>query len=250
MEARSKTIEAWFSMIDQGQIKLPRFQRHEAWRPSQIAGLFENILRPSPLPVGVLLILEVGDKELFHSRSLVGAPISNAKPSLHLLDGQQRMTALWRSLTDNYSDLKVFVRLLEGNDEVEDDDGAESEEVEGPIVEIVKRWNRKNIMQPVWASDDAASIRRGLAPISILRPGGAGETRFKNWREDLRTTGVYTDEIGDLASELRKRLQSYVLPFLSLPVTTPRETALEVFINMNTSASPLKDFDIVVAQVE
>lgn len=74
MEARSKTIEQWFSMIEQGQIKLPRFQRHEAWRTVQIAGLFENILRTPPLPVGVLLILEVGDKELFHSRPIVGAP--------------------------------------------------------------------------------------------------------------------------------------------------------------------------------
>jgi hypothetical protein len=51
-------------------------------------------------------------------------------------------------------------------------------------------------------------------------------------------------------ANLRARVQSYVLPFLSLPVETSRETALEVFINMNTSASPLKDFDIVVAQVE
>jgi hypothetical protein len=65
MEARSKTIEAWFSMIEQGQVKLPRFQRHEAWRPVQIAGLFENILRVPSLPLGVLLVLEVGDRSFF-----------------------------------------------------------------------------------------------------------------------------------------------------------------------------------------
>lgn len=250
MEARSKTIEAWFSMVEQGQIRLPRFQRHEAWRPAQIAGLFENIMRSPPLPVGVLLILEVGDKELFRSRPIVGAPGSSGRPSMHLLDGQQRMTALWRSLTDDYNDLRVFVRLLGGKGGAEDDDATESEEAERPLVEIVKRWDRKGILQPVWADDDVACIKRGLAPLAILRPGGAGEARFKAWRDTLRTAEVYTDDIGDLASELRKRMQSYVLPFLSLPVETARETALEVFINMNTSASPLKDFDIVVAQVE
>ncbi|MCV0370500.1 DUF262 domain-containing protein [Filomicrobium sp.] len=250
MEARSKTIEAWFSMIEQGQINLPRFQRHEAWRPAQIAGLFENIMRTPPLPVGVLLILEVGDKELFRSRPIVGAPASNVRPSMHLLDGQQRMTALWRSLTDNYDDIRVFVRLLKERDGAEDDDATESEEVERPLVEIVKRWDRKGVMQPVWADDDVACIKRGLAPLAILRPGGAGETAFKAWRDRLREAKAYTDDIGDLASELRKRVQGYVLPFLSLPVATSRETALEVFINMNTSASPLKDFDIVVAQVE
>jgi len=251
MEARSKTIEAWFSMIEQGQIRLPRFQRHEAWRPAQIAGLFENILRTPALPVGVLLILEVGDKELFHSRPIVGAPASNTRPSMHLLDGQQRMTALWRSLTDNYDDLTVFVRLLKDvKDGAEDDDATDSEDVERPLVEIVKRWDRKGITQPVWADDYVACIKRGLAPLSILRPGGAGEASYKTWRDTLRAEGAYTDEIGDLAGELRKRIQGYALPFLSLPVGTSRETALEVFINMNTSASPLKDYDIVVAQVE
>jgi hypothetical protein len=250
MEARSKTIEAWFSMIEQGQIKLPRFQRHEAWRPGQIAGLFENILRSPSLPLGVLLILEVGDKELFHSRPIVGAPKSDARPSMHVLDGQQRMTALWRSLTDNYDDLKVFVRLRAANDSADSEVASINEDASKSWVETEKRWERNGARQPVWADDNVTCIKRGLAPLSIFRPGSAGETIFKGWREQLRASGAYADEIGDLAGDLRKRVLGYTLPFLSLPVGTTRETALEVFINMNTSASPLKDYDIVVAQVE
>lgn len=246
MEARSKSIEQWFAAIEQGQIKLPRFQRHEAWRPHQISGLFENILRSPSLPIGVLLILEVGDKELFHSRPIVGAPALSARPNMQLLDGQQRMTALWRALTDDYQDLKAFVRLRPSEDEAEE----EQEFPASPAVEIEKRWDRKGVRQPVWADDPVAAIGRGLAPLSIFRPGAAGEANFKAWRETLRAGKGYTDEIGDLASELRKRVLSYALPFLSLPVGTSRETALEVFINMNTSASPLTDYDIVVAQVE
>lgn len=250
MEARSKKIEDWFSVVEQGQIKLPRFQRHEAWRTAQIAGLFENILRSPQLPVGVLLVLEVGDKELFHSRPIVGAPAMSVRPNMHLLDGQQRMTALWRSLTDNYSDMRVFVRLTKEQAESEEAETTEADDVERPLIEIIKRWDKKGVMQPVWADDNIACIKRGLAPLVILRPGSAGEDAFKVWRDQLRAANVFTDAIGDLAAELRKRMLSYVLPFLSLPVETSRETALEVFINMNTSASPLKDFDIVVAQVE
>lgn len=144
MEARSKTIEAWFSTMEQGQIKLPRFQRHEAWRTQQIAGLFENILRTPPLPVGVLLVLEVGDKELFHSRPMVGAPAVNVKPSMHLLDGQQRMIALWRSLTDDYKDLRVFVRVSKAEVSVEEAESTESKVTDLPLIEIVKRWPRKH----------------------------------------------------------------------------------------------------------
>lgn len=250
MEARSKTIEAWFSMIEQGQVKLPRFQRHEAWRPHQIAGLFENILRAPSLPIGVLLVLEVGDKELFHSRPIVGAPKSDSRPSMHILDGQQRMTALWRSLTDNYEDLRVFVRLSPVNEAGAPETLSEDDEDGGRLIQIEKRWEQKGIRKPVWADDDVACIKRGLAPISIFRPSSVGEASFKAWRDRLRAGNAFTDEIGDLANELRKRVLGYTLPFLSLPVGTSRETALEVFINMNTSASPLKDYDIVVAQVE
>jgi hypothetical protein len=252
MEARSKTINHWFAMIEQAQVRLPRFQRHEAWRPRQIAGVFENILRDPPLPIGVLLVLEVGDKELFHSRPIVGAPASSAKPQMHILDGQQRITALWRSLTDDYRpDLRVFIRLT-GTEPPEDVAVAEDDDEEDRGRVVVERcWlNKKNEPQPAWAFDDVQCAERGLAPIAILRPGGAGEARFNAWRKALRDAGIFTDEINDIASKLRQRLQSYVLPFLALPVGTSRETALEVFKKMNTSASPLKDFDIVVAQVE
>ena len=50
--------------------------------------------------------------------------------------------------------------------------------------------------------------------------------------------------------KIRQAFASFNLPFLSLPVSTPKETALDVFIKMNTSATPLSTYDIVVAQVE
>jgi hypothetical protein len=43
---------------------------------------------------------------------------------------------------------------------------------------------------------------------------------------------------------------TYNVPFLALPVTTPKDVALDVFIKLNTSAVKLTTFDIVVAQVE
>ena len=69
-----KTIEQWFSEIEQGQLVLPRFQRHPAWKDNQVAGLFENILRKPSLPIGVLLTLDVGDEQPFHYRPIDGAP--------------------------------------------------------------------------------------------------------------------------------------------------------------------------------
>jgi len=232
MEARTKTVEDWFAMIREGLLTLPRFQRFEAWRPNQIEGVLENILRVPSLPIGALLLLEVGDKELFHSRPLSGAPSPRGMPQMNLLDGQQRMTALWRSLIDNYDEFTIFVSL---------------ENEERPEIEIVKRYiSKSGKRMPLWADNPVECLERRYFPVSILCPGSKGEHAMDEWTE-----AAETDKATDKAiMRLRQRLASYPIPFLSLPVTTEQETALDVFIKMNTSASPLKDFDIVVAQLE
>jgi hypothetical protein len=232
MEARTKTVEDWFAMIRDAQITLPRFQRFEAWRPNQVEGVLENILRLPSLPIGALLVLEVGDEELFHSRPISGAPEPKGKPQMNLLDGQQRMTALWRALKDDYEDFTVFVSL----------------EVEArPAIQICKRYMSKSGKRmPLWADNPAEIIERKLFPVSLLCPGSEAENAMDLWTEQA---GV--DKSTDKTiMKLRQRLASYAIPFLSLPVGTEQETALDVFVKMNTSASPLKDFDIVVAQLE
>lgn len=235
-------------MIEQGQILLPRFQRHEAWRNGQIVGLLENILRKPSLPVGALLVLEIGDKEPFHSRPIVGAPSPSGRPMMHLLDGQQRMTALWRSLTDNYDDLTVFVSLAPSTPPEMLDEGEEEPDL--PDIEIQKRWSNKRERRPLWADKPAEVFARDMIPIACLRPGGKGERLLKQWLTDVRGAGKDPNPRLGRIYELRQRIQGYVIPFLSLPVGTGRETALDVFIKMNTSASPLTDYDIVVAQLE
>ena len=86
----------------------------------------------------------------------------------------------------------------------------------------------------------------------VARPRDAeiGEQKLENWLSELKKAEQDpTPKIGRIY-ELRQRVSGYMIPFLSLGVETSRETALDVFIKMNTSASPLKDFDIVVAQLE
>lgn len=238
-------------MVKQGQVVLPRFQRHEAWRQNQVVGLLENVLRDPPLPIGALLTLEVGDKELFHSRPIVGAPASASRPSMHLLDGQQRMTALWRSLTGDYrrDGIEVFISLKD----VEPDEDEEIETVEAldaPRVQAIKRWERRGVLQPEWANDPVSMLREGFLPATILCPGSAGEEAMNAWEEAIEKGGLLTRQLTKRTEVLRQRVAKYDIPFLCLGPATGRGTALDVFIKMNTSASPLKDFDIVVAQLE
>lgn len=107
MEARNRLLPDWFARIRTRQITLPRFQRFEAWTHDRVTAVLNNILRE--LPIGSVLILEIGDNEPFISRPMVGAPSTGERVVEQLLDGQQRLTALWRSLTNNYSERSYFV---------------------------------------------------------------------------------------------------------------------------------------------
>ncbi len=238
MEARNRTIEEWFAWISDGSVALPRFQRYEAWGWSQVESLLESVLRRPSLPVGALLMLEVGDEPPFKARSIVGAP-DGGKATYHLLDGQQRMTALWRSLSDDYDDVAYFVAV------------AKSGTPETPDVVSIRRYRKGETLYPVWCDDAEQVAARDLIPVCLLRPGQATANRSKDWIKEV--AGGDMDRIlvlNEITTELRSRVATYSLPFLSLPVATTRETALDVFIKMNTQGTALTAFDIVVAQVE
>ena len=236
MEARNRTIEDWFSWVREGRIVLPRFQRFEAWGYGQVEGILENIVRRPSLPVGALLILEVGDAQPFVSRPIVGAPEPTVKPSYHLLDGQQRLTALWRSLTGNYENVTLFV---------------EADEEHTPDVWSVRRYYRADVRYPVWCDKPKEVWGRGLIPVTLLVPGEGGEKALKSWA--IEAAGDDVDariRIHEVGVDYRTRVSGFSLPFLSLPLETDRDAALDVFIKMNTMNTALSAFDIVVAQVE
>jgi len=109
INALNRSLPDWFARIRTRQTVLPRFQRFEAWSHANVTQLFNTILQG--LPAGAVLVLEVGAEEPFISRTLVGAPETGERITEHLLDGQQRLTALWRGLNNNYEDRTYFLYL-------------------------------------------------------------------------------------------------------------------------------------------
>ena len=258
-KAQDRTLGIWYQHIKQGQIKLPRFQRFEAWDRGRITSFMNTII--NNLPVGVTLALEVGNKEKFISRYIVTAePDTTNTVNQHLLDGQQRLTAFWRSMHNNYESETFFVYLP-------DFDKREvrySDEIE---VYCQGRWHNKDGRKmPVWADDPVNSLYRGFIPINLLCPGDP-TNQIDKWinestsdlepsDDDSNFVAKYKmyvatrDKLKDEINSLRERVTHFNLPFLSLPNETPKDVALQVFINMNTNSKPLSLYDIIVAEVE
>ncbi|EKT4504769.1 MULTISPECIES: DUF262 domain-containing protein [Pseudomonas] len=238
MEARNRTLPDWLTKIRTRQVVLPRFQRYEAWSNYQIESLLNTVLKE--LPAGAVLTLDVGEKEPFLSRPIATAPHSGDKIIEHLLDGQQRLTAFWRSLNDTYEDRTYLIKI------------EPEEDLELPyFATSITRYTKNNERYPLWANSPAELWSRKYVPAALLRPDTEAENNFKSWAKDASRgdTDVLLDLI-ETGNRLRNKFSIFNIPFLSLPTTTRPEVALDVFIKMNTSSSPLSPFDIVVAQIE
>ena len=257
MEARNRKIEDWYGKVKRGEIKLPRFQRFEAWDRHRISSLLETVVHN--LPLGITLVLEVGEEEKFISRFLQTAELddSNGRAYEHLLDGQQRLTALWRAFHNNYDWETYFVYVREfdsyDNDEERDD----------MTVYARGRYVRQNGEKyPRWCDQPAKCLQRGFIPTHLLKPEDM-QAEIDTWIETATQDGAATDDIealklfwekkksvSDKIKDLRSIIANYNLPYLSLPPQTDKTVALNVFINMNTNSKPLSTYDIIVAEVE
>jgi hypothetical protein len=258
-KAQDRTLGVWFQNIQQGRVKLPRFQRSEQWDRGRITSFLNTIVEN--LPIGVTLALEVAGCEKFPSRYIATAnPESAEKVTQHLLDGQQRLTAFWRAMHNNYESETYFVYLpMYDRHDPKSDTDAE--------IRCVPRWiNKHQLRMPRWAEELAQCLERGFAPVSLLRPGDIS-TEIELWLSEAikplepadddpdaldkyKTFAKTRAGINKEITRLRERVTHFNLPYLSLPAETGKDIALQVFINMNTNSKPLSLYDIIVAEVE
>lgn len=261
-KAQDRSLGTWYVQIQSGAVKLPRFQRFEAWDRWRVAGFLNTVVQN--LPVGVTLLLQVGDHEQFISRYIVTAPETGGRVTEHLLDGQQRLTAFWRAVHNNYESETFFVYIPEFDEHT--DDGIEYDEL---TIHCQPRWAKKSDptqRYPFWADVPSRCLERGLVPVDLLCPGDHA-TRVEKWIADatahlepddhapdamqkFRALEKSRQELRATLNSLRERVTHFNLPYLSLPVDTSADVALQVFVNMNTNSKPLSMYDLTVAKAE
>lgn len=257
--AQNRSLSDWYSSIKNGHIKLPRFQRMEVWDSWRITSFLNTIIHN--LPVGVALILKVGDKEQFQSRYIKTAKNVNETVHEHLLDGQQRLTSFWRVLHNNYEYQTFFVYFPEF------DKYYESPWNDDITIFCRSRWHNKHGKKyPVWADIAERCLKRGCIPAHLFKPEDI-QPEIDAWIQEataylepsddepdaLKKYKKYTEfqkKLTQMISNLRETIAHFNLPYLALPASTYKEVALQVFINMNTNSKPLSIYDIIVAEVE
>jgi Protein of unknown function DUF262 len=102
-------IDTLIADVHRGSLAIPDFQRSFVWEPARTVQLLGSIM--SRYPAGTLLFLDLDPgHDLFEPREVEGAPTFNGTPQKLILDGQQRITSLYRARFGKGDD-RFFVDL-------------------------------------------------------------------------------------------------------------------------------------------
>ena len=123
-------------------------------------------------------------------------------------------------------------------------DRAEDGLEETGVIAVSKRGRDKNRI-----GDAVEEFRKGWIPIRILSPGEPGSKQATAWRTSVASP-VDEEAISVIIDRLRSAISGTVIPYLSLPLDTPPEDAIDIFIETNRSSVRLSPYDLAVAQME
>ncbi|MFE1908329.1 DUF262 domain-containing protein [Streptomyces gardneri] len=230
--------------IEAGEIALPDFQRDFVWDAVKTEELIRSII--SKFPVGTLLLWKQGSEEIFASRNFDGSPpLKEKKPDELVLDGQQRLTALYQALTGT-GDERFFLKVDEFVD-FEDSTVLEFHDVD---------FDKAIISVPAAASPTQQKRNAEIIGDSHFPVAEVGT--FDDWLDDftdkLRAKDADLDQkaVKSLYRRMRDKyiipLRSYGLPILTLPESTPIEAVCTIFETLNRTGKPLGPFELLTAR--
>jgi hypothetical protein len=222
--AQPHSVTNLLKAVDAGDLGLPEFQRDFIWKPGDIIKLLQTIARQ--WPCGTFLLQE-GSQELA-SKPLDGAPRLKQQPKLLVLDGQQRLTALYHAIRGQGHET-YFVKMadLETAQTLDDDHIRH------------QKTAKYRAMYPTLKAEAASNIVR----VSTLTK----DTDFFKWASYL-SEAKRTTAIG-LRDEQLSGFKHYSIPCVVLEESLPLNAVARIFETLNRTGVKLDTFDLMVAKL-
>ena len=211
-------IDKLIRRIDEGEIKIPAFQRGYVWKQNQVIELLESVTKQ--FPIGSLLLWEATDKEKLRStRNIAGYQIPDRAdnwPVNYVLDGQQRLSSLYGVFSEH----------------VEQDAATEKYNPHLDIFEIYYDFAKKIFLpkSEVPASTQTmVKLRHLIDPVKLVDELGGLE---KAYHQD--------------AKELSSKFLNYEIPVVQIKNRTKEEVGV-IFERINNTGTKLNTLDLMTA---
>ena len=239
--------------IDNGTIQLPDFQRGWVWEDNRIRALIASI--SNAYPIGAAMFLDAtGNNVHFKNRLFEGvdASYSDVVPKTLVLDGQQRITSIYRSMFNKsvvktvdfkkkpisrfyYLDIPKCLDTL-------------TDRIDAVISVPEDRIIRENIGRDIKLdlSTPEQEYKEHCFPLNIVFDPAATMQwqrkycRYHNSEEAENNWDAFFDKILNPMSQ-------YQIPVIELGSDVPKEAVCQVFENVNQGGVSLTVFELVTA---
>jgi hypothetical protein len=236
--------------VASGSLQLPDFQRNWKWDDDRIRAIVATVTLDYPL--GVVMTLQTGGATRFRSRTLTGArPDKDPAADLLLLDGQQRLTALFQSL---WLDAPVetadargkpvqrwyYVDIAKAVGQSADRDEAI---VSVPADKVLRTdFNRTVVLDLTTTEAECAA---GFFPLHFVFDA----QRVNEWKRAY----IKADEDrnwdlwGQFDEAVLQQVRAFQVPMIRLAASTSMDAVCAVFERVNTGGVPLNVFELLTA---
>ena len=238
--------------VSTGKEQLPEFQRGWTWDNDRIRGIIASLSQGYPM--GAIMRLEYGNENVrFKYRTIEGVTVTGVTPEFLILDGQQRLTSMYRATcckepvettTEKGKEIKGFYYLdiKKCLDESED-------RVDAVIAVPSDRKIKTNFDRDVVLdlSTRELEFEHEMFPINIIFDSNAREVWADGYKEYHEYDKAFMEKYKQFRTQVIDTIVGYKLPVITLGKETPREAVCKVFENVNTGGVPLTVFELVTA---
>lgn len=217
----SYNVTGLLSRIQHGEIGLPDIQRPFVWSNARVRDLFDSMYKG--FPVGYLLLWSTGAET---GVKQIGTDDKQAVPSLLIVDGQQRLTALYAVITGvpvvrkDYSEGRIRIAFRPHDQIFEVTDAAVENDPEF-IPDISE----------VFRGAFHSFVNRYLEKVEVYRDIELDEDEKNRLVENI-------DRLKDL--------QNYPFKAIELDRTVDEEHVAEVFVRINSEGVRLNNADFIL----
>lgn len=238
--------------VKSGKLQLPEFQRSWTWDDNRLRGILASLSQGYPM--GAIMRLQYGNEDVkFKYRPIEGVKLSDIVPEFLALDGQQRLTSIYRATvskspvdtkTDKGKEIQRFYYLdinLCLDESVDRFDAVYA----FPADRKIKTNFDRDIIMDV--SSRELEYKNEMFPLNIIFDSNEREDWADGYKEYYQYAPMYLAKYKAFRKEILDTITSYKLPVISLDKSTPREAVCKVFENVNTGGVPLTVFELVTA---
>ena len=235
-----RSIGEWLAKAQGGTLQLPRFQREYVWKPANAVKLLETLIVKRDIPIGVFMVLETDSANQMFVTRPIGGVSGDGEESCreYLLDGQQRLTALLKSLNDTDIDFRYYVEFSKHKP-----------------VKIVK-LNKNVVANKALSQVPAKEFKKHLFPVKLLNPleeSSIVEIWFKKIsgdKVDQEKTKKMILESRRIFSAKHGETSKFRIPYFKLGRNIDRPTAIEIYKQMNSNSIRLTEYYLAIANMD